>query len=200
MTDATTESLGGSASEADDAVRVAPRADLAQDEVGRLNRTVTRNEIEDFLFHEADLLDSWQLEAWANLFTDDGEYLIPPTDLPDGDASKHLFLVYDDRHRLGERARRLGKKAAHAEFPHSRTRHLITNVRIKALGDGDGEYIRATCNFVVYRSKNGVNDIYPGHSIYRLVAQREGGFKIRSKRAVLDVDTLRPQGKVSIIL
>ena len=159
-------------------------------------RTVTRNEVEDFLFHEADLLDTWQLDEWANLFTDDGEYLIPPTDLPDGDASKHLFLVYDDRHRLGERAKRLGKKTAHVEFPHSRTRHLITNVRIAQ----DATTVNATCNFVVYRSKNGVNDIYPGHSLYRLVAQAGGGFKIRSKRAVLDVDTLRPQGKVSIIL
>ena len=63
-----------------------------------------------------------------------------------------------------------------------------------------GVQVQATCNFVVYRSKNGVNDIYPGHSIYRLVAQADGGFRIRSKRAVLDVDTLRPQGKVSIIL
>ncbi len=156
---------------------------------------VTRSEVEDFLFHEAELLDTWQLDAWANLFTDDGEYLIPPTDLPDGDPGKHLFLVYDDRHRLGERAKRLGKKAAHAEFPHSRTRHLVTNVRITQ----DGAIVDVKCNFVVYRSKNGVNDIYPGHSLYRLVAAA-GGFKIRSKRAVLDVDTLRPQGKVSIIL
>ena len=159
-------------------------------------RSVSRAEVEDFLFHEADLLDRWSLDAWAMLFTDDGEYLIPPTDLPDGDPGKHLFLVYDDRHRLGERAKRLGKKAAHAEFPHSRTRHLVTNVRITQ----DGVIANVTCNFVVYRSKNGVNDIYPGHSIYRLVAQADGGFKIRSKRAVLDVDTLRPQGKVSIIL
>lgn len=163
-------------------------------------RTVTRAEVEDFLFREADLLDTWQLDAWASLFTDDGEYLIPPTDLPDGDPAKHLFLVYDDRHRLGERAKRLGKKAAHAEFPHSRTRHLITNVRITQDTTPPGMQVQATCNFVVYRSKNGVNDIYPGHSIYRLVAQADGGFRIRSKRAVLDVDTLRPQGKVSIIL
>jgi len=159
-------------------------------------RAVTRTEVEDFLFHEADLLDDWKLDEWANLFTDDGEYLIPPTDLPDGDPAKHLFLVYDDRHRLGERAKRLGKKSAHAEFPHSRTRHLITNVRVGQAGGG----IDVTCNFVVYRSKQGVNDIYPGHSIYRLVAQADGSLRIRSKRAVLDVDTLRPQGKVSIIL
>ena len=159
-------------------------------------RAVTRYEVEDFLFHEADLLDTWQLDEWANLFTDDGEYLIPPTDLPDGDPARHLFLVYDDRHRLGERAKRLGKKTAHAEFPHSRTRHLITNVRITQ----EDAVVKAMCNFVVYRSKSGVNDVYPGHSLYRLVAHTDGSFKIRSKRAVLDVDTLRPQGKVSIIL
>lgn len=159
-------------------------------------RTVTRPEVEDFLFHEADLLDNWRLEEWALLFTDDGEYLIPPTDAPDGDPRRDLFLVYDDRHRLGERVRRLGKKTAHAEFPHSRTRHLVSNVRISQ----DAEGVQATCNFVVYRSKNGVNDVYPGHSVYRLLPQEGGGFRIRSKRATLDVDTLRPQGKVSIIL
>ena len=191
MNDATLATPAGAANTM--AMRAAPGAALGD---GAVSRAVTRTEVEDFLFHESDLLDTWQLDAWANLFTDDGEYLIPPTDLPDGDASKHLFLVYDDRHRLGERARRLGKKAAHAEFPHSRTRHLITNVRITQ----EGAAVHATCNFVVYRSKNGVNDIYPGHSIYRLVPQADGGFRIRSKRAVLDVDTLRPQGKVSIIL
>ena len=157
---------------------------------------LTRAEVEDFLFHEADLLDRWSLDAWAMLFTDDGEYLIPPTDLPDGDPARDLFLVYDDRHRLGERAKRLGKKSAHAEFPHSRTRHMISNVRLKPNGD----MLRVTCNFVVYRSKQGVNDVYPGHSEYDLTLAADGGLRIRRKRAVLDVDTLRPQGKVSIIL
>lgn len=159
-------------------------------------RNVTRAEVEDFLFREARILDEWRLDDWVALFTDDGEYLIPPTDLPDGDPSKHLFLVYDDRHRLGERAKRLGKKTAHAEFPHSRTRHMISNVEVEQ----DGAAIRVRCNFVVYRSKQGVNDVYPGHCIYDLIVAPDGGFKIRRKRAVLAVDTLRPQGKVSIIL
>lgn len=157
---------------------------------------VSREAVEDFLFHEADLLDRWALSEWTALFTDDGEYLVPPTDNPDAAPTDTLFLVYDDRHRLAERAKRLLKKSAHAEFPHSRTRHMISNVRVRALAD---DRIEATCNFVVYRSKNGVNDIYPGHSIYELVAVADG-FRIRRKRAVLDVDTLRPQGKVSVIL
>ena len=159
-------------------------------------RNVTRDEVEDFLFHEAELLDNWKLDDWVALFTDDGEYLIPPTDVPDGDPARDLFLVYDDRHRLGERAKRLAKKSAHAEFPHSRTRHMISNVRVRQ----ENGTVHASCNFVVYRSKQGVNDIYPGHSDYVLVQGDGGAFRIRSKRATLDVDTLRPQGKVSIIL
>jgi hypothetical protein len=43
-------------------------------------------------------------------------------------------------------------------------------------------------------------DIYPGHSIYDLVVGGPFGFRIRRKRAVLDSDDLRDQGKVSIIL
>lgn len=159
--------------------------------------TVSRAEVEDFLFHEADLLDTWKLEQWAALFTDDAQYLVPPTDDPDADPRQTLFLVYDDRHRLGERARRLMKKTAHAEFPHSRTRHMISNVRITR---NDGGALHVTCNFVVYRSKQGVNDVYPGHSAYELLPADGGVFRIRLKRAMLDVDTLRPQGKVSIIL
>ena len=166
---------------------------------------VTRAAVEDFLYHEADLLDNWKLEEWAALFTGDGQYWVPSTDAPpDADPRQTLFLIYDDRHRIGERAKRLLKKSAHAEFPHSRTRHLISNVRlhsaINATADGlrEGD-LRVTCNFVVYRSKHGVNDIYPGHSIYDL-EPGDAGLKIRLKRAVLDVDTLRPQGKVSIVL
>ena len=73
---------------------------------------------------------------------------------------------------------------------------MISNVQVVQ----EGAAVHARCNFVVYRSKQGVNDIYPGHSEYHLVVKAEGGFSIRRKRAVLDVDTLRPQGKVSIIL
>ncbi|MGI4815136.1 MAG: aromatic-ring-hydroxylating dioxygenase subunit beta [Janthinobacterium lividum] len=156
----------------------------------------TRVEIEDFLFHEAELLDTWALKEWAELFTDDGQYLIPSTDVPDGDPSKVLFLVYDNRHRLGERAHRLMNKMAHAEFPHSKTRHLYTNVRLL---EADDETLTVTCNFVVYRAKTIVNDVYPGHSTYKLV-RHEDSWKIRSKRAVLDLTSLRPHGKVSIIL
>ena len=44
-----------------------------------------REEVEDFLYQEAELLDEWRLDEWAALFTEDARYVVPTTDLPDGD-------------------------------------------------------------------------------------------------------------------
>lgn len=157
---------------------------------------MTRDDVEALLYREAELLDAWKLRDWAAMFTEDGEYLVPSTDLPDGKPGETLFLVYDDRHRLEQRAERLMKKTAHAEYPHSRTRHMISNVQIKGQ---NGDVVVVHCNFVVYRSRNDRLDVYPGHSLYELrTVDREA--RIRLKRAMLDTETLRAQHKISIIL
>jgi p-cumate 2,3-dioxygenase beta subunit len=161
-----------------------------------MSAAFVQSEAEAFLFKEAALLDAWRLNEWAALFTDDGEYLIPATDAPDGAPGTSLYLVYDDRHRLGERAKRLLKQTAHAEAPRSRTRHMISNV---VIGENQGTMTSVSCNFVVFRSRMEKTDIYPGHAEYRLVSGADG-LRIRSKKAILDVDVLRPQGKVSIII
>jgi p-cumate 2,3-dioxygenase beta subunit len=153
---------------------------------------LTRSEAEDFLFREAALLDGWRLTEWADLFTEDGEYLVPSTDQPDADPSASLYLVYDDRHRLQERAKRLLKKQAHAEFPHSRVRRIIGNVMTEP---GENGTARVLCSFVVYRSRLGKNDVYPGHSEYDLDVSAKPDIRIKRKKAILDVDALGPQGK-----
>lgn len=158
---------------------------------------ITPAQAEALLYREAELLDRWKLREWADLFAADGEYLVPATDLPEGSPSKTLFLIYDDRHRLEQRAERLLKKTAHAEYPHSRTRHMVSNVQVKPLDD---TATRVESNFVVYRSKGDRLDIYPGHAEYDIVMDDQGRHLIRRKLAVLDIETLRPHGKLSIIL
>ena len=62
-----------------------------------------REEVEDFLYLEARLLDEWRLEDWEKLFTDDGRYLVPPVGIGDADTAdpaNMLFLVADDRTRI----------------------------------------------------------------------------------------------------
>lgn len=153
--------------------------------------------VQAFLLQEAELLDAWDLEAWAALFTDDGEYLVPSTDDPDGRPEDSLYLVYDNRHRLGERAKRLLKRSAHAEFPRSKTLHTISNVVVRSAGDAS---IAAHCAFVVYRSRGDKLDTFPGRSDYHLVQESGGRLRVRRKRSVLALQTLRPHNQLSIIL
>ena len=162
-----------------------------------ITSVVSREQVEDFLFQEADLIDSWQLHEWLDLFTEDGTFYIPSTDLPEGDHTTTLYLIADDMPRLRSRVTQLPSGATWAENPQSRTRHLVSNVRIKDV-DAYG-VIQVTANFVVYRMRFQNIDPYIGKYYYKLV-QRNGELKILERKAVLDLEALRPHGKVSFIV
>jgi len=157
---------------------------------------ITRQAIEDFLYMEAELLDEWKLEEWATLFSSKGSYLIPPIGNPNADSAKSLYLVNDDRARLEQRALRLLKKEAHVEYPHSSTLRNYNNVRIV---DQNENSISVKCNFTTYRSKRADLDSFIGVLEYKLVIENEE-LKIEEKKVVLKLESLRPQGKVSLIL
>jgi p-cumate 2,3-dioxygenase subunit beta len=159
-------------------------------------QAVTRAEIEGFLYNEAALLDEWRLQEWLELLTDDATYQVPPTDLPDADARNTLFIIADDALRIRSRVRQLLGKSAWAENPRSRTRRMISNVRV--LGRDNGN-IRITANFVVYRMRYELTDTYVGRYEYTLT-RIDGKLKIRERKAILDLEALRPHGKVSFIL
>lgn len=159
-------------------------------------RTVTRPEVEDLLFHEAELLDTWDLDTWLTLYTEDSHYVVPATGTPDGDPATDLVLIDDDRLRMTLRVERLNSRKAHREYPHSACRHLVTNVRV---GPPEDEEIPVRANFVVHRARNGKDSSFVGGYEYRLV-HRDGELRIRSKRVVLDMTSLRPANDVAIIL
>jgi p-cumate 2,3-dioxygenase subunit beta len=156
----------------------------------------TRAELEDFLYHEAALLDEWRLDEWLALFTDDATYSIPSTDAPDADPADTLFLVSDDAARLRSRVEQLLGKTSWAESPHSRTRRLIGNVRIRK---SEGPLVFATANFVVHRMRTNQLATYVGRYEYTLDTSGER-LRIRDRRAILDLESLRDVGKVSFIL
>ena len=157
---------------------------------------ITRAEVEELLYEEAALLDAWRLREWLELLTDDATYEVPSTDAPDGDPRTTLFIVADDHERICSRVTQLLGKTAWAENPRSRTRRLITNVRIL---DVDGDTVRIAANFAVYRMRAEQVDTYVGRYEHTLV-RRDGALRIRHRRAILDLEALRPHGKVSIIL
>jgi p-cumate 2,3-dioxygenase beta subunit len=162
-----------------------------------MTTSFTRNDIEEFLYREAALLDSWRLDEWFELFTGDASYHIPTVGTsPEVTPENTLFYVADDWIRLRERVVRLQKKSAHVEWPRSRTRHMVTNVLIEK---SDGTSWTVSAAFAVHRFKNGQADLYVGAYRYQFVVN-EGQLRIKEKRVMLDMDALRPHGRVSIIL
>lgn len=160
-------------------------------------KNLTRIEAEDFLIHEAALLNEWRLDEWRALFTEECRYLVPnTTGDPYAPPETSLYLIADDGHHLTERVKRLGKKSAHAEYPRSRTRRLISNVRFLARS---ALTVKLECGFITYRTSQGVTDTFFGCHEHTLVEQ-DGALRILEKRTILDMETLRPQGRLSIIV
>jgi len=122
---------------------------------------------------------------------------VPSNDRPDADPKNTLFIVADDINRIRARVARLKKKDAHAEDPRSRTRRLLTNVRIVS---SNGAALEVEANFSVHRFRR--NDgirVYVGH--YRYGLRVEGGrLKIAKRDAVIDSMELGGLGSISFIL
>ncbi len=161
-----------------------------------LSKLLLHHRVEEFLFFEADLLDTWRLDEWLALFTKDATYVVPSTDDPSADPRESLVLIDDDRERLHWRVERLKSRHAHREYPWSRTRRLISNVRVLSAA-GDELVVRAS--FIIYRFRAGNADPFIGRLVQTLVPTGDS-FMIRARRAELDQERLSPNGAVSMIL
>lgn len=94
------------------------------------------NEILEFYYDEAELLDNLQLKEWSELLTEDIEYNVPlrltkPFRQQDGTVVRTVQHMHDSHGSLMLRVRRItDTKSAWGEDPPSRTRRLVGNVRV----------------------------------------------------------------------
>ncbi len=163
--------------------------------MAQASNSTLRQQVEDFLFREATLLDEWRLDEWSELFTEDARYVVPSTDLPEGDPEHDLVFIDDDIFRLRARVKRLNSRHAYREYPWSRTRRFISNVQAQESDNGE---ISVKANLLVYRFRSGEEAPYVGSINYTL-RWENGDLKIAYRRAVLDQESLSSHGAVSII-
>lgn len=162
-----------------------------------LAQQVRHEDVQNFLYAEAALLDEWRLNEWEALLTDDATYYVPPNDQPDGDHRNTLFTIADDRERIRQRVIRIMDPNCHAESPPSRTRRMISNIRITAR---EGDEITVAANFVCYRfRRNERVREYVGGYRYRLLCVADS-FRIKERRVIIDAHELGSLGSVSFIL
>jgi 3-phenylpropionate/cinnamic acid dioxygenase small subunit len=117
----------------------------------------TQQTVEQFLYAEAELLDDQRFEEWVRLFTEDALYWIPTRmtrSIRERDRQVaplgETAFAEDDLTRLRGRVRRVQSGISWSEEPPSRTRRLVTNVRVRPRDNGE---LDVTSNFYVYRSR-----------------------------------------------
>ncbi|WP_102346438.1 aromatic-ring-hydroxylating dioxygenase subunit beta [Bacillus sp. Marseille-P3661] len=149
----------------------------------------TKMELEEFLLYEAELLDDHLYNQWLDLFTEDCKYEMPMnlTKIKgDGKELSDRYKLLDETYEtLKIRIERLGTDFAWAEDPPSRTRHYVTNVRVKP-GDKENEF-KVRCNLLVYRNR-GDYSTYDLFSADRndIIRNVDGSWKIAYRQIVLD--------------
>jgi len=149
---------------------------------GDLDKLLLIREIEEFLFHEALLLDQRRFEDWRDLFTDDGIYWVPTEENQQSGIETHS-IFYDDKTLMDHRVRRLNHPLNYAQTPPSRTRHVIGNVVVEDGGGAGGEiHVRSSLIAVEYWRDR--QRIFAGDCHHRLRRER-GGLRIASKRVDL---------------
>lgn len=123
----------------------------------RFDAMLRHYEVERFYYDEAALLDSHHYEEWLALFADDARYFMPirrtrtQREMDKEFTQPGEMAFFDDtKILLAGRIAKLKTGRSWAEDPPSRTRHLITNIRIVK---DDGRTLEVESNFHVYRTR-----------------------------------------------
>jgi 3-phenylpropionate/cinnamic acid dioxygenase small subunit len=149
-------------------------------------------EIEQFYYREAELLDNHQYADWYDLFSSDARYWMPTRSNRlfrehDREASAEgEFALFDDNKKtLGWRVKQMDSLTHWAENPRSRTRHLVSNVRI-APAQAEGEF-EVKSNFICYRNRlSDEVDIWVGERTDLLRRDQEQELHIARRKILLD--------------
>jgi 3-phenylpropionate/cinnamic acid dioxygenase small subunit len=107
--------------------------------------------VEGFLYQEARLLDTHQLEGWLDLFTEDATYWLP-LERGQQDPFETSSIIHDDRTLLELRVKQARHPRAHARLPLARTVHHVGNVMV--LSEENGEIrVASTLTLVEFRGE-----------------------------------------------
>ena len=160
----------------------------------RIDAMLRHYEVERFYYDEAALLDEHRYEEWLALFSDDARYFMPiRRTRTQREINKEFtrpgeMAFFDDtKVLLAGRIAKLMTGRSWAEDPPSRTRHLITNIRITK---DNGRTLEVESNFHVYRTRlNSEETSWIGSR--RDVLHRVGGsFQIADRKIFLEQTVL----------
>ena len=160
-----------------------------------LTRLLLKQEIEDLLYREAELLDERRYEEWLDLFTEDARYFMPmrrnvPADEGERESTREGVDVnwFDEgKDTLTRRVKQIRTGIHWAEQPPSRICHMVSNVQIL---EATADEVSVKSRFLLYRNRVETETDF-------LVGKREdrwrrvnGDWRIARRKIILDQNVL----------
>jgi 3-phenylpropionate/cinnamic acid dioxygenase small subunit len=144
---------------------------------------------EEFLYHEANLLDAQRYEEWLALFAEDATYWVP-LEQNQKDPHETSSLIYDDRTLLELRVKQFRHPRAHARAPLARTIHQVGNVVV------DDLIVKSTLTVIEFRNEK--QRLWAGLVEHQLRRERDSWLIARKR-----IDLVNSEGElegISILL
>jgi 3-phenylpropionate/cinnamic acid dioxygenase small subunit len=162
--------------------------------------TLLKQEVEEFLYHEAELLDERRYEEWLELLADDVRYWMPMRrNVKFGELEREFTREGQDinwfdegKDTLIRRVQQILTGVHWAEEPLSRICHMVSNVQLLHVSPSalEPSEVAVKCRFLIYRNRvETETDILVGkrEDVLRRV---NGQWKIAQRKVILDQNVL----------
>jgi 3-phenylpropionate/cinnamic acid dioxygenase small subunit len=172
-----------------------------RDRSDEIASVLLKQEMEAFLYHEAELLDERRYEAWLELLADDVRYWMPMRrNVKFGELEREFTRAgldinwFDEgKDTLTRRVQQILTGVHWAEEPLSRICHMISNIQLLDVKPSMSEPSEVTvkCRFLIYRNRvETETDILVGkrEDVLRRVNEQ---WKIGQRKVILDQNVLQ---------
>ena len=166
----------------------------------QITQLLLKQEIEDFLYHEADLLDERRYEDWLALVAEDVRYWMPMRrNVKVGEAEREFTRAGQDinwfdegKETLTRRVKQILTGMHWAEEPVSRISHVVSNVQLLEVNPSAAAPAEATvkCRFLIYRNRVETETDFLVGKREDLLRRVDGQWKIARRKIVLDQNVL----------
>ena len=166
----------------------------------RLARLLLTQEVAEFLYTEAELLDERRYDAWLALLTDDIRYWMPMRrNVKFGETEREFTRETSDinwfdegKETLTRRVRQIQTGIHWAEEPQSRIAHLVSNVQLLETtpSASDAREVTAKCRFLIYRNRVETETDFLVGKREDVLRRADGDWRIARRKIILDQNVL----------
>ena len=159
-----------------------------------------QNEVEQFLYHEAELLDERRFVEWLDLLANDIRYWMPMRrNVKFGELEREFTREGQDinwfdegKSTLERRVNQILTGVHWAEEPLSRICHMVSNVQVlnadpTAVGPRE---VSLKCRFLIYRNRGETETDHLIGKREDTLRREDGSWKIARRKIILDQNVL----------